>query len=201
VCLASALATEGLQFEAVSGHFSATAQTPEGLMQILLKRRITRPEQVRRRIVTILAALMCLCLAHPAYAGSRSCGPEWHSARLTNYESYPEPGSAECIENNGCTWAGQFYGGSGTYSEVWVAKHNIVAVHLKDWAWLGMKTLRLRQGTREIIVRAIDACSDADCDGCCTANLGGDGHLIDIEKYTMARFGSGDGLVEFQVCD
>ena len=74
-------------------------------------------------------------------------------------------------------------------------------MHLKDWAWLGMKTLLLRQGTREVTVRAIDACSDADCDGCCTANLGGDGYLIDIEKYTMGRFGSGDGLVEFQVCD
>ena len=28
-----------------------------------------------------------------------------------------------------------------------------------------------------------------------------DGFLIDIEKHTMARFGSGNGTVEFQVCD
>nr|WP_321362034.1 hypothetical protein [uncultured Hyphomonas sp.] len=63
-----------------------------------------------------------------------------------------------------------------------------------------MKTLRLQQGERTLIVKVYDACSDADCNGCCTANLGGDGYLVDIEKYTMERFGSGDGLVTFQVC-
>ena len=31
-------------------------------------------------------------------------GP-WYSAHLTNYESYPDPGSDECILYNGCTWA------------------------------------------------------------------------------------------------
>ena len=33
---------------------------------------------------------------------------EWHKANLTNYTSYPEPGSEECIEYNGCEWAGYF---------------------------------------------------------------------------------------------
>ncbi len=128
------------------------------------------------------------------------CESQRHTARLTNYESYPKPGSEECIENSGCTWAGQFYGISGKQSENWVRDHNIVAVHLKDWETLGMKTLRLQQGERTLIVKVYDACSDADCNGCCTANLGGDGYLVDIEKYTMERFGSGDGLVTFQVC-
>jgi hypothetical protein len=64
-----------------------------------------------------------------------------------------------------------------------------------------MKVLRLRQGALEITAQAIDLCADADCDGCCSVNLGGDGYLIDIEHHTMARFGSGDGLVEFQVCE
>lgn len=64
-----------------------------------------------------------------------------------------------------------------------------------------MRVLRLRQGSADILVQAIDACADADCDGCCTANLGGDGFLIDIEEHTMRRFGSGEGLVQFQICE
>ena len=52
----------------------------------------------------------------------------------------------------------------------------------------------------EIFVKVLDLCSDSDCNGCCTNNLGGDGYLIDIEKYTMQRFGSGSGEVNFQVC-
>lgn len=47
----------------------------------------------------------------------------------------------------------------------------------------------------------IDLCSDSDCAGCCTRNLGGDGHLIDIEKHTMERFGTRSGIVEFQICE
>jgi hypothetical protein len=148
--------------------------------------------------VALAIGLFAIC-AVPSLA--QSCEAEWHKAALTNYESYPASDSEECVAYNGCTWAGQFYGIDGKQSEEWVAEHNIVAVHLKDWDWLGMKVLRLRQGGRKIEVRAIDACSDADCDGCCTKNLGGDGYLIDIEKSTMRRFGSGEGVVEFQVCD
>jgi chitodextrinase len=134
-------------------------------------------------------------------SAGNDCGSAWYSARLTNYESYPDPGSQECIQYNGCTWAGQFYGLNGVQPESWVAANNIIAVHLKDWNWLGMKTLNLRQGNRRITGKVYDGCSDSDCNGCCTANLGGDGYLIDIEKYTMQRFGSGSGIVEFQVCN
>lgn len=131
----------------------------------------------------------------------KGCLPQWHSARLTNYTSYPEPGSEECLVYNGCTWAGQFYGlPDRQMPESWVSSHNIVAVHMKDWAWLQNKTLRLRQGHREVFVRVYDVCADEDCDGCCTKNLDGKDHLIDIEKFTMARFGSGEGDVQFQVC-
>ena len=47
-----------------------------------------------------------------------------------------------------------------------------------------------------------DECSDSDCSGCCTANANanGIGFLIDIEKYTMQRFGSGEGIVDWQLC-
>lgn len=150
------------------------------------------------KALALAAALAATPLAAPAT--ERRGGPDWHSARLTSYQSYPAPDSEDCIADNGCTWAGPFYGLPDTYPEDWVARHNIVAVHLKDWDWLGMKVLKLRQGGREIEAQVLDACADSDCDGCCTANLGGDGYLIDIEAHTMARFGSGAGLVEFQVC-
>lgn len=134
-------------------------------------------------------------------AAGNDCGSAWYRANLTNYESYPAPGSDECVIYNGCMWSGYFYGISGKQPESWVMANNIVAVHLKDWSWLGLKTLNLRQGTRRITAKVYDGCSDSDCDGCCTANLAGDGYLIDLEKYTMQRFGSGSGIVEFQVCN
>lgn len=130
-----------------------------------------------------------------------SCDGPWYSAHLTNYESYPDPGSDECILYNGCTWAGQFAGLSGVQPESWVAANNIIAVHSKDWAWLNGKTLNLRQGGNAIQAVVYDMCADSDCNNCCTNNLGGDGFLIDVEKYTMQRFGTGSGIVEWQVCE
>lgn len=100
----------------------------------------------------VLAAVLCSCFLSPAFAGPLSCDSRWYGARLTNYESYPAPGSEECVANNGCAWAGQFFGLAEVYDEEWVADHNIVAVHLKDWEWLGMKVLDLRQGNNELRV-------------------------------------------------
>ncbi|SDE81677.1 hypothetical protein SAMN04488117_101334 [Celeribacter baekdonensis] len=155
-----------------------------------------RPLPVTATFSLIFALLPTFGQAKPL-----TCAPEWHRANLTNYTSYPAPDSEECLAYNGCTWAGQFYGLEDTQTEAWVAAHNIVAVHEKDWGWLGMKTLHLRQDGREITTQAIDICSDADCDGCCTKNLGGDGFLVDIEINTMERFGTGAGIVDFQVCE
>lgn len=134
-------------------------------------------------------------------SAGNDCGSAWYRANLTNYESYPAPGSEECLEFNGCTWAGWFYGLPDKKPESWVMANNIAAIHLKDWNWLGLKTLNLRQGSKRITVKVYDGCSDSDCNGCCTQNLGGDGYLIDLEKYTKNRFGSGSGIVEFQVCN
>ncbi|MCK0142843.1 hypothetical protein [Aliiroseovarius sp. F20344] len=139
-------------------------------------------------------------LIAPMAVADVTCKGDWQKAALTNYESYPAPGSVECVEYNGCKWSGQFYGVNGKKSESWVANKNIAAVHQKDWKRLGGKHLRLRQGNREIVVQVLDLCADSDCSGCCTNNLGGDGYLIDIEKFTMERFGSGSGTVNFQVC-
>lgn len=153
---------------------------------------------IPRAIIPIL--LFTLLLLAPVASAAATCKGEWRAAALTNYESYPDPGSVECIKYNGCKWAGQFYGVRGKKSENWVARKNIAAVHQKHWRKYGGKSLRLRQGNRELVVEVLDLCSDADCNGCCTNNLGGDGYLIDIEKHTMNRFGSGSGVVEFQVC-
>jgi hypothetical protein len=118
-------------------------------------------------------------------------------------QSYPAPGSAECTEFNGCLWAGQFAFVDGKQPESWVMEHNIASVHERDANTYKLKTLRLRQGSKEIDVTVYDMCADSDCNNCCThnANANGIGFLIDIEKYTMQRFGSGDGIVEWKCLD
>jgi len=126
---------------------------------------------------------------------------EWRLANLTHYESYPDPNSEECLEYNGCTWAGQFAALDGVMPEAWVMEHDIAAVHGDDFPIYRLKTLRLRQDDREIDVVVYDYCADDDCDGCCTANSAETGFLIDLEKYTMQRFGSGDGIVEWACLD
>ncbi|MBC7660607.1 MAG: hypothetical protein H7249_13000 [Chitinophagaceae bacterium] len=125
----------------------------------------------------------------------------WSKADLTNYESYPDPGSEECVQYNGCTWEGQFAALPDKMPETWVKEHNIISIHAKDFAQYKLKTLRLRQGTHTIDATVYDECSDSDCDGCCTANSKKTGFLIDIEKYTNVRFGGGDGVVEWQCLD
>ena len=126
----------------------------------------------------------------------------WHQANLTWYTSWPEPDSEECIEYNGCTWAGYFAGVEGQMTEEWVSQHNIIAVHEKDWKKYKLKTFRLRMNGSTIDAVVYDMCSDSDCDGCCTENAGEIGFLIDIEKYTRERFdGNGDGVVEWTCLD
>jgi hypothetical protein len=126
---------------------------------------------------------------------------EWHEANLTNFTSYPEPGSDECDNYNGCMWAGYFAFIDGKQTESWVMNHNIAAVHSKDADEYALKTLRLKQGSHQIDVKVYDMCSDSDCDGCCTQNSSETGFLIDIESYTMDRFGSGDGIVDWACLD
>lgn len=125
----------------------------------------------------------------------------WRTANLTNFTSYPDPGSEECIKYSGCEWAGQFAALSSKMPESWVSANNIAAVHSKDFAKYKLKTLRLRQGTKQIDVKVYDECADSDCSGCCTANSKSTGFLIDIESYTAARFGTSDGIVEWVCLD
>jgi hypothetical protein len=125
----------------------------------------------------------------------------WRKANLTTFESHPDPGSEECIRYMGCSWAGQFAYVSGKQSEAWVMANNIMAIHSKDGQTYKLKTLRVRQNGRMIDAKVYDVCSDNDCNGCCTRNAAETGFLIDLEKYTMERFGSHDGVVEWVCLD
>jgi hypothetical protein len=125
----------------------------------------------------------------------------WRKANLTTFESHPDPGSEECIRYMGCSWAGMFAFLNGKQSEAWVMNNNIMAVHSKDGDAYKLKTLRVRQNGRMIDAKVYDVCSDSDCNGCCTRNATETGFLIDLEKYTMERFGSHDGVVEWVCLD
>ncbi len=120
----------------------------------------------------------------------------WKSANKTNYTSYPDPGSEECIQYNGCTWAGQFAACDGTKPEAWVAAHDIVAA-FPDFQSLRLHDLCLRKGEMVIVVTVLDTCGDSDCNGCCTRNKGSADQLIDLESYTNARWGVPDGPIEW----
>jgi hypothetical protein len=124
----------------------------------------------------------------------------FRKANLTNFTSYPDPGGEECIKFNGCMWAGQFAFVDGTQSQSWAEAHNIIAIHEKDASQCKLKTFRLRQGTHQIDAKVYDECADSDCSGCCM-NSRETGFLIVIEKFTMQRFGSGDGIVEWACLD
>ncbi|HUQ03713.1 MAG TPA: hypothetical protein VM261_14550 [Kofleriaceae bacterium] len=125
----------------------------------------------------------------------------WRDANLTNFTSYPEPGSEECEDFSGCEYAGRFAFVDGQQSEEWVMQHNIAAVHSDDADAYALKTLRVRSGANRIDVTVYDMCSDSDCGGCCTRNSAQTGFLIDLESYTAARFGVEHDIVEFACLD
>lgn len=141
-----------------------------------------------------------------AEASNESSGEEeeivWRKANLTHYESYPDPGSEECLKYNGCQWAGMFAALSGKQPESWVKANNIIAVHSKDFKKYKLKTFRLKKGNASIDAKVYDMCADSDCNGCCTKNSKSTGFLIDIEKYSRERFGQhGSGVVEWRCLD
>lgn len=125
------------------------------------------------------------------------------NANLTWFESYPDPDSEECVEYNGCQWEGQFAALPDKMPESWVRANNIIAVHERDFSQYRLKTLRIKQGSRQIDAKVYDMCADSDCDGCCTrnANRNGAGFLIDMEKYTVERFGADSGTVTWTCLD
>jgi hypothetical protein len=131
-----------------------------------------------------------------ATAACENASLKWRTANKTTYTSYPDPGSEECVKYNGCTWAGQFSACRSKQTEKWVAEHDIVAA-FPDFATLKLHDLCLRARGKTIVVTVYDTCADSDCAGCCTENRGKAEQLIDIEHYTDARWGVGDGPIEW----
>jgi hypothetical protein len=132
-------------------------------------------------------------------SGTERCtgaGLVWKTANKTNYTSYPDPGSQECIEFNGCMWEGLFAACDDKRTEAWVSAHNIVAA-FPDFGELELHDLCLKSGNELIVVTVLDTCGDSDCDGCCTENRGSADELIDIESYTNERWGVEDGPIEW----
>ena len=131
--------------------------------------------------------------------GSNPCSSPnlvWKSANKTNYTSYPDPGSEECIKFSGCEFEGQFASCSGVKSKNWVKSHNIVAV-FPDRSKLNLHDLCLKSGSKTIVVTVYDECGDQDCSGCCTENKGSADELIDIESFTNNRWGVSDGRIQW----
>jgi hypothetical protein len=122
-------------------------------------------------------------------------GLDWKTAITTNYESYPAPGSEECIKYSGCKYAGQFQACDGKHSEDWVMNHNIVAFF--PLGNMSLHDICLKSGSKSIRVTIYDTCGDGDCGGCCSDNKGSHDALIDLEKYTYQRFGVDDGEIEW----
>jgi hypothetical protein len=115
----------------------------------------------------------------------------WKSGSKTMYESYPDPGSEECVKFHGCDYVGLFAACDEKKSEKWVMDHNIVAVY-PDFGDLMLHDLCLRFAGKTIIATVLDTCADSDCEGCCTNNKGNADQLIDVEKFTALRWGVDD---------
>ncbi len=129
-------------------------------------------------------------------SGCNASGLVWRSANKTNYTSYPEPGSAECVQYSGCLYEGLFSACDQKRTKTWVEAHNIVAV-FPDFNSLKLHDLCLKSGSKTLVVTVLDQCADSDCEGCCTANRGSANELIDIESFTDQRFGIEDGPIQW----
>ena len=193
-----------------SGIESSSATLPESSSAVIVTSSESVPLPESSAAVPVSSAAIpteSSAVDQPESSSSAGAAPGdtvWNKAYLTWYTSWPEPGSEECEDYNGCTWAGWFAGLEDQQTEQWVSEHNIIAVHEKDWKKYKLKTLRLRQNGRTIDAVVYDMCSDSDCDGCCTQNAGDLGFLIDIESYSCKRFttdGDCDGVVEWTCLD
>jgi hypothetical protein len=128
--------------------------------------------------------------------GCDRAGLVWKTANKTNYTSYPEPGSDECVKFSGCLYEGLFAACDQKKSLEWVMSHNIVAA-FPDLKTLELHDLCLKAGKKTIVVTVYDTCGDSDCDNCCTKNKGNKDELIDIESFTDARWGVPDGPIQW----
>lgn len=121
-------------------------------------------------------------------------GP-WREAFLTGYSSYPDPGSKECIDYNGCKWAGLF-AYHAKMTEEQVKQTNILSVFVLAFGDAGPYKNKIFQvvdpdTSNTIVANVLDTCSDSDTpnnDCSNNAKRSKDGILIDMEFYTAQRF-------------
>jgi hypothetical protein len=111
----------------------------------------------------------------------------------------PQADQDECINYNGCKWAGYFYALEDQQTEQWVKNHDIVAFYddsnrngskwKKRYANRRMRlTKTLKDGSVvEFEATALDTCGNSDCKKCCKKNSK-KGFLVDVEKYTAKRW-------------
>jgi hypothetical protein len=172
----------------------------------------------RRRALFSLGALLFVCVAscRSAPASTVAAAPKpsaapgtpvaakacaapnlvWHKASKTSYESYPAPGSEECVKYSGCLYEGKFAACKAKRPLSWVQSHNIVAV-FPNFDQMKLHDVCLRSGTSTLVATAYDTCGDADCSGCCSKNAAPSGNLVDVESFTDARWGVKDGQIEW----
>jgi hypothetical protein len=131
-----------------------------------------------------------------AAAGCDAAGLVWKTGSKTNYTSYPDPGSEECIKYSGCLYEGLFAACPDKEPVAWVQAHNIVAA-FPDFGTLKLHDLCLKSGSSTILVTVLDTCGDSDCGGCCTQNKGSADELIDVESFTDTRWGVEDGPIQW----
>lgn len=122
-------------------------------------------------------------------------GLVWRSGNKTTYESYPDPGSDECVLYNGCAYVGQFAACANTMPKAWVMEHDLAAVF--PLGELALHRICVRAAGHVRVVTVVDTCADSDCDGCCSENRGSADALVDLESFTDARFGVEDGPIEW----
>lgn len=130
----------------------------------------------------------------------------------TIFDSWPKPGTTECIDYSGCKWAGMFStidggsqkccckngaawlnGGNGNYncriSPAKVKQMQVAATWDQDAGLLG-KQLRVLVATnpsKRVTANVKDVCNDDDCDGCCSVNSSnGRYKLLDLEAQVAS---------------
>eukprot|EP00882_Tetradesmus_deserticola_P031452 GHRQ01035564.1.p1 GENE.GHRQ01035564.1~~GHRQ01035564.1.p1 ORF type:complete len:369 (+),score=117.10 GHRQ01035564.1:314-1420(+) len=141
-------------------------------------------------------------LPSPSPTLAAGCPAGWLPAVGTVYDSWPKPGTKECIDYSGCQWAGMFSridpgpcggpcstaadgsqaqqldGGNRQvccrWPEAVVKGWSMAATYDQDDALLGSTLQVMLEGApgRTTTVNVRDVCADSDCDGCCKANTG-----------------------------
>jgi len=116
-----------------------------------------------------------------------------------NYD--PTANTDECVQYNGCRWAGYFAYKSCSGADVtdndgqctidFVQKNNLVSFFSlsgEHQQYRGKK-IRIEAKGKTIEALVVDTCGDSDCGGCCSTNAGKstDGFLIDMERETVLK--------------